>query len=79
MGEFELIRRYFDRIHEEGTDFAELDRIVDGLLLGPSHFSLGLQLADLVVVNKADGDLIAAARRAARAGAAWPRPSGPRG
>ena len=43
------IRRYFDRIHEEGTDFAELDRIVDGLLLGPSHFSLGLQLADLVV------------------------------
>ncbi len=24
-------------------------RIVDSLLLGPSHFSLGLQLADLVV------------------------------
>lgn len=43
------LRRYFDRIHTEGTDFAELDRIVDGLLLGPSHFSLGLQLADLVV------------------------------
>ncbi|MCB0857304.1 MAG: DUF3800 domain-containing protein [Solirubrobacterales bacterium] len=43
------MRRYFDRIHEEGTDFAELGRIVDGLLLGPSHYSLGLQLADLVV------------------------------
>lgn len=43
------MRRYFDRIHEEGTDFADLDRIVDGLLLGPSHYSLGLQLADLVV------------------------------
>ncbi|MDQ5894653.1 MAG: hypothetical protein QG596_914 [Actinomycetota bacterium] len=43
------MRRYFDRIHEEGTDFAELDRIVDGLLLGPSHHSLGLQLADLVI------------------------------
>ena len=44
-------RRYEedDRIHKEGTDFAELDRIVDGLLLGPSHYSLGLQLADLVV------------------------------
>ncbi|MCB0863156.1 MAG: DUF3800 domain-containing protein [Solirubrobacterales bacterium] len=47
--EDDRIRRYFDRIHEEGTDFAELDRIVDGLLLGPSHYSLGLQLADLVV------------------------------
>jgi len=43
------MRRYFDRIHSDGTDFSELDRIVDGLLLGPSHHSLGLQLADLVV------------------------------
>ena len=43
------MRRYFDRIHEQGTDFAELDRIVDGLMLGPSHHSLGLQLADLVI------------------------------
>lgn len=43
------MRRYFDRIHTDGTDFSELDRIVDGLLLGPSHHSLGLQLADLVV------------------------------
>ena len=32
------LRRYFDRIHNEGTDFAELDRIVDGLLLRPSTF-----------------------------------------
>ena len=43
------MRRYFDRIRSDGTGFANLDRIVDGLLLGPSHFSLGLQLADLVV------------------------------
>jgi len=43
------MRRYFDRIHTDGTDFSDLDRIVDGLLLGPSHHSLGLQLADLVV------------------------------
>jgi hypothetical protein len=43
------MRRFFLRIQREGTPFAELDRIVDGLLLGPSHFSLGLQLADLIV------------------------------
>jgi hypothetical protein len=43
------MRRFFTRIQREGTPFAELERIVDGLLLGPSHFSLGLQLADLVV------------------------------
>lgn len=43
------MRRFFDRIHEGGTEFSGLDRIVDGLLLGPSHHSLGLQLADLVV------------------------------
>lgn len=43
------MRRFFDRIHEGGTEFTALDRIVDGLLLGPSHHSLGLQLADLVV------------------------------
>lgn len=43
------MRQFFTRIQREGTPFAELERIVDGLLLGPSHFSLGLQLADLVV------------------------------
>ncbi|MBK8293706.1 MAG: DUF3800 domain-containing protein [Solirubrobacterales bacterium] len=43
------MRRFFTRIQRDGTPFAELERIVDGLLLGPSHFSLGLQLADLVV------------------------------
>lgn len=43
------MRKFFTRIQRDGTPFAELERIVDGLLLGPSHFSLGLQLADLVV------------------------------
>ena len=43
------MRAFFTRIQREGTPFAELERIVDGLLLGPSHFSLGLQLADLIV------------------------------
>ena len=43
------MRRFFERLQREGTDYAELDRLVDSLLLGPSHFSLGLQIADLVV------------------------------
>lgn len=42
-------RRFFTLMQKEGTGFADLDRIVDSLLLGPSHFSLGLQIADLVV------------------------------
>lgn len=55
------LRRYFDRIHREGTRYTELSRIVDSLLLGPSHFSLGLQVADLVVgatltAQRAPGD-----------------------
>jgi Protein of unknown function (DUF3800) len=55
------MRKFFDRLQREGTPFAELDRIVDSLLLGPSHFSLGLQVADLVVeatlaAQRAPGD-----------------------
>lgn len=47
--EDDRLRRFFTRMQREGTPFTELERIVDGLLFGPSHFSLGLQLADLVV------------------------------
>ncbi len=43
------MRRFFDRIQRQGTQFMKLDRIVDSLLLGPSHHSIGLQVADLVV------------------------------
>lgn len=43
------MRRFFERLQREGTPYAQLDRLVDSLLLGPSHFSLGLQIADLVV------------------------------
>ncbi len=43
------MRRFFTVIQRDGTPFAELERIVDGLLLGPSQYSLGLQLADLIV------------------------------
>ena len=42
-------RRFFERLKREGTPYVALDRIVDSLLLGPSHHSLGLQVADLVV------------------------------
>jgi len=55
------LRRFFERLHEQGTPFTDLDRIVDGLMMGPSHYSLGLQVADLVVgtthaAQRAPGD-----------------------
>jgi hypothetical protein len=43
------LRRYFGALAESGTPFMRLDRIVEGLFLGPSHLSVGLQCADLVV------------------------------
>jgi len=49
------MRRFFERLQEEGTPFTKLERIVDSLLLGPSHFSLGLQAADLVVASTLAG------------------------
>jgi hypothetical protein len=45
------MRRFFERIQREGTAYRELNRIIDSLLLGPSHYSLGLQVADLVVAT----------------------------
>jgi len=43
------LRRYFGALTESGTPYMQLDRIVEGLFLGPSHLSVGLQCADLVV------------------------------
>ena len=43
------LRRYFGALRESGTPFMKLDRIVEGLFLGPSHLSVGLQCADLIV------------------------------
>jgi hypothetical protein len=43
------LRRFFSDLQEEGTPYMKLDRIVEGLFLGPSHYSIGLQCADLVV------------------------------
>jgi hypothetical protein len=45
----ERMRRFFERLQREGTPYVTLDRIVDSLMLSPSHHSLGLQVADLVV------------------------------
>lgn len=45
------MRRFFERIQAQGTYYRQLNRLVDSLLLGPSHFSLGLQVADLVVAT----------------------------
>lgn len=45
----ERLRRFYERLQREGTEYVRLDRLVDALLLGPSHHSIGLQAADLVV------------------------------
>lgn len=42
------LRRFFADLTESGTPYMKLDRIVEGLFLGPSHYSIGLQCADLV-------------------------------
>lgn len=47
------LRRFFADLTEEGTPYMKLGRIVEGLFLGPSHYSIGLQCADLVVAATA--------------------------
>jgi Protein of unknown function (DUF3800) len=42
------LRRFFADLTHGGSPYSKLDRIVEGLFLGPSHFSIGLQCADLV-------------------------------
>jgi len=43
------LRRFFADLTKDGTPYSRLERIVEGLFLGPSHHSIGLQCADLVV------------------------------
>ncbi len=43
------LRRFFADLTEGGTPYMKLSRIVEGLFLGPSHHSIGLQCADLIV------------------------------
>jgi len=55
------LRRFFERLQRDGTPYVSLGRIVDSLLLGPSHHSIGLQAADLIVgctlaAQRAPGD-----------------------
>lgn len=47
------LRRFFADLTEAGTPYMKLGRIVEGLFLGPSHYSIGLQCADLVVAATA--------------------------
>jgi hypothetical protein len=43
------LRRFFADLTEAGTPYVRLRRIVEGLFLGPSDHSIGLQCADLIV------------------------------
>jgi hypothetical protein len=45
----ERLRRFFGRLADNGTPYTRLERIVDPILLSPSHHTLGIQAADLVV------------------------------
>jgi len=45
------LRRFFESLQRDGTPYLQLERLVDALLLGPSHHSVGLQTADLVVAS----------------------------
>ena len=47
------LRRFYAELTEAGSPFSRLDRLVEGLFLGPSHVSIGLQCADLVVAATA--------------------------
>ncbi len=42
------LRRFFADLTHDGSPYSKLDRIVEGLFLGPSHYSISLQCADLV-------------------------------
>ena len=50
------LRRFFSELTKDGTPFMQLPRIVEGLFLGPSHHSIGLQCADLVVAMTANAE-----------------------
>ena len=50
------LRRFFADLTHDGTPYSRLDRIIEGLFLGPSHYSIGLQCADLVVAIAAGAE-----------------------
>ena len=66
------LRRFFADLTQDGTPYSKLDRIVEGLFLGPSHYSIGLQCADLVVRDHRGRRAGRTARRAATSGRCCP-------
>ena len=50
------LRRVFADLTKDGTPYMQLPRIIEGLFLGPSHHSIGLQCADLVVACTAGAE-----------------------
>ena len=50
------LRRFFSDLTKDGTPYMQLPRIVEGLFLGPSHYSIGLQCADLIVAMTANAE-----------------------
>jgi Protein of unknown function (DUF3800) len=50
------LRRFFSDLTKDGSPYMQLPRIVEGLFLGPSHYSIGLQCADLVVATTASAE-----------------------
>ncbi|MGH2920735.1 MAG: DUF3800 domain-containing protein [Gaiellaceae bacterium] len=50
------LRRFFADLTKDGTPYMQLPRIVEGLFLGPSHYLIGLQCADLIVAMTANAE-----------------------
>jgi Protein of unknown function (DUF3800) len=50
------LRRFFADLTKDGTPYMQLPRIIEGLLLGPSNYSIGLQCADLIVAMTANAE-----------------------
>lgn len=50
------LRRFFAYLMKDGTPYMQLPRIIEGLFLGPSDHSIGLQCADLVVAMTANAE-----------------------
>jgi hypothetical protein len=50
------LRRFFFDLTKDGTPYMQLPRIIEGLFLGPSHYSIGLQCADLIVAMTANAE-----------------------
>ena len=50
------LRRFFSDLTQDATPYTRLERIVEGLFLAASHYSIGLQCADLVVAATASAE-----------------------